>query len=46
MAHAGYSVPPFEAVTIDGDSVVVVRSDDGRQLLIFFTTSAPTVELR
>lgn len=39
--HAGYSVPTFHAVTIDGDSVTVGRANDGRQLLIVFTTECP-----
>jgi peroxiredoxin len=39
--HAGYSVPTFHAVTIDGDSITVGRADGGRQLLIVFTTACP-----
>jgi len=36
--HAGYSVPTFETVTIDGDLVTLGETAGKRQLVFFFST--------
>ncbi len=42
LPYVGLTVPPFDAATLDGDSVRIGKSGEGSaQILFFFTTTCP-----